>query len=98
MATVRFIAIGYGLEGCAVHGAGCDPPPVAQHSSSVHFPSARHFSPQLKGGMTFFRPVAARPPPRNSSIGFDGDRIMNAREWVFNVLGLLVLLALGVVG
>ncbi len=53
--------------------------------------------------MTFFRPVDARRLRRNSSIGCDGDRIMNAlglsrKEWVFNVLGLLVLLALGVVG
>jgi hypothetical protein len=65
--------------------------------------AACHFSPQLKGGMTFFRPVDARPRRRNSSISFDGDRVMNARglsrkEWLFNVLGLLVLLALGVVG
>jgi len=52
--------------------------------------------------MTFFRPADARAPRRNSSIGFDGDQDMNAlglsrKEWVFNVLGLLVLLALGVV-
>jgi hypothetical protein len=57
----------------------------------------------LQGAVTFFRPVDALPPRRNSSIGCDGDQIMNAlglsrREWVFNVLGLLVLLALGVVG
>jgi len=63
----------------------------------------RHFSPQLKGAMTFFRPVDARSRARNGSIGQDGDRVMNAlglsrREWVFNVLGLVVLLALGVVG
>ena len=64
---------------------------------------ACHFSPQLKGAVTFFRPVDAWAPRRNSSIDFDGDRDMNAlglsrREWVFNVLGLLVLLALGGVG
>ena len=39
---------------------------------------------------------------RNSSIEADGERYMNALglirwDWVFNVLGLLVLLALGVV-
>jgi hypothetical protein len=68
------------------------------------YPSpACHFSPQLKGGVTFFRPADARAPRRNSSIGFDGDRDMTTlglsrKEWVFNVLGLLVLLALGVVG
>jgi hypothetical protein len=52
--------------------------------------------------MTFFRPVAARAVRRNSSIGFNGDQFMNVlalsrKEWVFNVLGLLMLLALGVV-
>ncbi|MFL6605595.1 MAG: hypothetical protein ACJ8R9_30245 [Steroidobacteraceae bacterium] len=52
--------------------------------------------------MTFFRPADARAPRRNSSIGLDGDRDMTTlglsrKEWVFNVLGLLVLLALGVV-
>jgi hypothetical protein len=61
-----------------------------------------HFSPQLKGAVTFFRPADAPAPRRNGSIDFDGDRAMNAlglsrKEWVFNVLGLLVLLALGVV-
>jgi hypothetical protein len=52
--------------------------------------------------MTFFRPGDARAVRRNSSIGFDGDQFMNAlglsrKEWIFNVLGLLVLLAIGVV-
>ena len=92
------------MEGPAVHGAGCDPPPVcaAFMQRSYAVPTC-HFSPQLKGAMTFFRPVDARPLARNGSIGFDGDRDMNTlglsrREWVFNVLGLVVLLALGVVG
>jgi hypothetical protein len=74
-----------------------------QHSCSIHVArTACHFSPQLLGGMTFFRPVDARGGARNSSIG-EMETVMNAlglnrKEWVFNVLGLLVLLALGVVG
>jgi len=44
--------------------------------------------------MTFFRPVDAPGGARNSSIG-EMETVM--KEWMFNVLGLLVLLALGVV-
>ena len=64
--------------------------------------AARHFSPQFWGGMTFFRPVGARPLRRNGSIdemeiGAMHTLGLSRREWVFNVLGLLVLLAVGVV-
>jgi len=47
--------------------------------------------------MTLFRPVVARALRRNSSIGGMEYQLMITKEWMFNVLGLLVLLALGVV-
>jgi len=47
--------------------------------------------------MTFFRPRVARALRRNGSIGGMEDHVMITKEWMFNVLGLLVLLALGVV-
>jgi hypothetical protein len=52
--------------------------------------------------MTFFRPEDARTVRRNSSIGgmeisFMSTLGLSRKEWVFNVLGLLVLLAVGVV-
>jgi len=59
--------------------------------------------PQFWGGMTFFRPV---PPGCGtakwlSRTGMES-RIMlmlklTRREWIFNVLGLLMLLAVGIV-
>jgi hypothetical protein len=54
------------------------------------------------GGLTFLRPGERLGVRRNVSIDGMEIRNMNSlgltrKEWIFNVLGLLVLLALGVV-
>src|SRR3569833_2563375 len=68
MATVRFIAIGYSAEGAQYMAR----PVTYLQMCSIHAAficrGACHLSPQLWGGMTFFRPLDARAVRRNSSI------------------------------